>query len=155
MAKLEVLENKKLVLKNVLKKELRGISFEDIDQQINKFANRLDILKVQTFGPLVIKFCGTNISEEGDITTDYDLLIQAHDYRQYKNQFDIVEKVDCPHCVYIHYEGNPLEINFVNSKLDLYFYENDLESTGESYTVFIHDSEEYVITDFFRPVMQL
>lgn len=58
MAKLEVLENKKLVLKNVLKKELRGISFEDIDQQINKFANRLDILKVQTFGPLVIKFCG-------------------------------------------------------------------------------------------------
>ena len=57
MAKLEVLENKKLVLKNVLKKELRGISFEDIDQQINKFANRLDILKVQTFGPLVIKFC--------------------------------------------------------------------------------------------------
>ena len=60
MAKLEVLENKKLVLKNVLKKELRGISFEDIDQQINKFANRLDILKVQTFGPLVIKFCGTN-----------------------------------------------------------------------------------------------
>ena len=67
MAKLEVLENKKLVLKNVLKKELRGISFEDIDQQINKFANRLDILKVQTFGPLVIKFCGTNISEEGDI----------------------------------------------------------------------------------------
>ena len=43
----------------------------------------------------------------------------------------------------------------MNSKLDLYFYENDLESTGESYTVCIHDSEEYVITDFFRPVMQL
>lgn len=33
MAKLEVLENKKLVLKNVLKKELRGISFEDIDHK--------------------------------------------------------------------------------------------------------------------------
>ncbi len=155
MAKLEVLENKKLVLKDVLKKELRGVSLENIDKEIQKFVNKLDILKVQMYGPLVIKSCGTNISDDGDISSDYDLLVQAHDYKQYKNQFEIVERLECPHCVYVHFEGDPLEINFANTKLDLYFYENDLESNGEAYTVCIHESDDYVITDLFRPVIQI
>lgn len=103
MAKLEVLENKKLVLKNVLIKELRNISLDEVDQEIQKFTNNLDILKVKAFGPLVIKSCGTNILDNGTITTDYDLIVQAHDYMQYKNQFVTKQRFECPHCAYIHF----------------------------------------------------
>ena len=53
MAKLEVLENKKLVLKNVISYELRDIELDSLDEEINNFLNKLDVLNVQTFGPLV------------------------------------------------------------------------------------------------------
>lgn len=155
MAKLEVLENKKLVLKNVLIKELRNISLDEVDQEIQKFTNNLDILKVKAFGPLVIKSCGTNILDDGTITTDYDLIVQAHDYMQYKNQFVTKQRFECPHCAYIHFDGNPLELNYAHTKLDLFFYENELESTGEIYTVCIQENEDHVVTDLFRPVMYL
>lgn len=36
-----------------------------------------------------------------------------------------------------------------------FFYENELESTGEIYTVCIQENEDHVVTDLFRPVMYL
>jgi len=155
MAKLEVLENKKLVLKNVIKKEVRSIEMEAIDNEIQKFGNKLALLKVQTFGPLVIKFCGINITEDGNMTADYDLMIQAHDYKQYKNEFVIEDKHECRHCAYIRFEGRPDEINYAHSKLDLHFYENDLESSGVVYTICIQETDDYVVMDLFKPVVML
>lgn len=153
MAKLEVFENKKLVLKNVLKKELRNIKMEDLDNEIENFTKKIDLLKAQVFGPLIIKSCGTNIGEDGSITTDYDLFVQAHDYKQYKNEFIVEDSHVCQHCAYVHFEGNPMELSYAHSKLDLHFYENDLESKGEVYTVCIEDSDEYSVVDLFMPVL--
>lgn len=155
MPKLEVLENKKLVLKNVLCKELKNIEFEILDAQINKFGLLLDKLSVQTFGPLVMKNSGVNISEDGKMTMDYNLFIQAHDYEQYKNSFDIIERLEVPYCIYIRFEGSPENLQYAHSKLDLYFYENELESTGEIYSVMIEETEHHTVVDLFRPVKVL
>lgn len=153
MPKLEVKEHKKLVLKNVLKKELRNINMEQVDQEILKFTQRIDLLKVQAFGPLVIHNIGTNISEDGTLTMDYDLLVQAYDYLQYKHEFVTIERFSCDHCLYLHFEGSPEEVTYANTKLDLYCYENDLSSSGELYTVCIQENEHYVVMDFFQPVV--
>lgn len=155
MSKLEVLENKKLVLKNVIKKELRTIEMEDMNIHLQKFLNRVELLKIQTFGPLVIKSLGANISEDGHITTDYDFLLQAHDYKQYKHEFILEDRHVCSHCAYVHFEGKPEDINYAHTKLDLYFYENDLLSDGQIYSVCIQDSNEYVVMDLFKPVVLL
>ncbi|MEG0661555.1 MAG: AraC family transcriptional regulator [Anaerorhabdus sp.] len=156
MSKLEVLENKKLVLKNVIKQEVRNISMEEIDTYLNKFLTKVELLKVQIFGPLVIKSIGVSVSEDGSsITTDYDLFLQAHDYKQYKNEFVIEDRHVCEHCAYLHFEGNPQDINYAHSKLDLYFYENDLSNNGTIYSVCIQDSEDYTIIDIFKPVLQI
>ena len=155
MPKLKVLENKKLVLKNVLQKELSSIQLESINDEINKFGLLLDKLFVQTFGPLVIKASGLVISDEGEMTVNYDLLIQAHDYKQYKSSFETIERLEVPNCVYVHFEGSPEDIQFAHSKLDLHFYENDLESTGEVYSVMIEESEHHTVVDIFKPVRVL
>lgn len=155
MAKLKVLENKKLVLKNVLKKKLRNMKIENINNEIQKFGNTLNLLKVQTFGPLVIKACGVNIGDDGALTANYDLLIQAHDYMQYKDKFVTEERHECKKCAYIHFEGSPEELNYAHTKLDLYFYENDLESNGEVYTVLVEETKDYTVVDLFKPVLQL
>lgn len=153
MPKLEVKENKKLVLKNVLKKEFRGAPLDSIDQEVVKFIQKVDLLKVQIFGPFIIHNIGTNIHDDGTMTMDFDLMIQANDYKQYKHEFMTEERHVCEHCIYVHYEGSPENVSYAHAKLDLHIYENDLLSNGEMYTVCIRDQEDYTVMDFFRPVM--
>lgn len=89
MAKLEVKDNKKLVLKSVICKKLHDTKVEDVDQEINKFHQHLQLLKAQIFGPLIVKSCGTTIHDDGLITTDFEFYIQAHNAQQYSNIYDV------------------------------------------------------------------
>lgn len=153
MPKLEVKENKKLVLKNVVKKEFRGAPLDSLDQEVVNFLQKIDMLKVQTFGPLIIYNMGTNIHEDGTMTMDFDIMLQANDYKQYRHEFHIQERYVCEHCIYLHYEGSPENISYAHAKLDLHIFENDLLSNGDTYTVCIRDGQDYVVMDFFRPVI--
>ena len=65
MAKLEIKDNKKLVLKSVICKKLYDIKVENINQEIEKFYQHLQLLKAQIFGPLIVKSCGTTIHDDG------------------------------------------------------------------------------------------
>jgi len=153
MSKLEVKENKKLVLKNAIIHELRGIQLEDLNEEINKFINKLKLLNVNSFGPLITKFCGTNMHEDGTVTVDYDIVLQAHDYKQYSKLYKTSEQLVCEHCVYVRFAGRPRDITFAYSKLDLYFYEHDLEDAGIMYTLMLEDHPEHTVIDVFRPVV--
>jgi len=152
MSKLEVKENKKLVLKNVLRKELNNIKIDDLDNEISKFGNKLQLLHVQLFGPLIIRNRGTKIHDDGSVTMDYDLIAQAHDYLQYKDQFIIEDKHSVDNCIYVRFEGAMDEINYAYTKLDLHIYENDLISNGEIYLINVQEHPEHSIIDIFRPV---
>lgn len=153
MPKLEVKENKKLVLVNVLKVELRNLPIDDLDEEVKKFMKKIDLLKVQIFGPLVIRNIGTNIHEDGTMSVDYDIMIQASDYKQYKNEFIIEDRYECKHCLYLHYEGKQEDMSYAYMKLELFEYENDLVTTSELYTVYIKESEANVVIDLFKPMV--
>ena len=155
MPKLEVLENKKLVLKNVLIKELRNIKLDEFEKELEDFEKSLNLLKVQVFGPLIIKTGGADIGGDGIMTMSYRLFVQAHDFQQYKNTFLIQERFECPYCAYIRFEGNPNDMRYAHSKLDLYFYEQELESNGEVYSVILEESEYHIMADIFKPVIRL
>lgn len=155
MAKLEVLENKKLVLKNVLVYELRDIPLDTLESEMNKFINKIDVLKVQSFGPLITKNFGTNISDDGQLTTSYDLMIQAHNYTQFKNIYKTYEKLTAEYCVYVRFSDHPQYINFAHDKINLHFYENDLISSDITYSVIIEERDELLTMDLFVPVKTL
>ena len=61
--------------------------------EIDKFLNRLRLLNVQVYGPLIVGDKGIKISDEGYINSDYDLYIQTHDYKQYEKQFNVLDEV--------------------------------------------------------------
>ena len=63
MSKIEIKENKKLVLKKVVNKRLSNIELQNLDIEINKFYNNIQMLKIQTFGPLIVRNKGVNVSE--------------------------------------------------------------------------------------------
>lgn len=155
MAKLEVLENKKLVLKNVISYELRDIELDSLDEEINNFLNKLDVLNVQTFGPLVSKNFGTNISEAGELTSSYDLMIQAHNYKQFSNIYKTHDKVTAEYCLYVRFSDHPQYMQYAHNKLDLHFYENDIIPSDETYTIIVSETENHLTIDIFRPVKRL
>ena len=155
MNKLEVLENKKLVLKHVLMKQHKNIELDAIDEKLNSFTNQLQLFNVQTFGPLVTRNAGTTIHDDGSLTTDYELFVQAHDYKQYQKTFRIKDRIEFPNCIYLKFKGNPEELHFAHSKLDLYFYEQGLTPNGDVITVLINEYPEQIEVDLFRPVASL
>lgn len=154
MPKLEIKENKRLVLKNVIIKELRNISIRDLDPEINKFVNHLQVMHVQAFGPMVLKLIGTKLHEGGVISFDYDIIVQAHNYMNFKNQFKVEKEHTCDNCAYVRFEGRQEDLQFAHSKLDLHFYENDMATNGVSYTVHISNNPEHMVVDIFKPVVQ-
>lgn len=155
MSRLKVEESKKLVLKSVLIHELRNIEMDSTEVEIQKFLNQLKLLNVQTFGPLITKNYGVSIGENGSMSVSYDVMVQAHDFKQYKNTFRTSEKVTVENCVYLRFEDHPQYIQLAYSKLDLYFYEEKLDSDGTIYNVIVRDSEDLIIMDIFRPVVVL
>ncbi|MFA9467321.1 AraC family transcriptional regulator [Streptococcus sp. E24BD] len=155
MAKLEVKDNKKLVLKQVICQKLHGAKVENVDKEIDKFRQHLQLLKAQVFGPLIVKSCGTIIHDDGDITTDFEFYVQAHNAQMYSNMYEIQDTISVPHCLYIRFEDSPEYLQFAYSKLEIYMYENDIQTDGTVYTVYIKSSAEKMIVDIFRPIVSL
>ena len=155
MSKIEIKENKKLVLKNVINKALQKIDIEKVNTEIVKFYNNIQMLKIQTFGPLIVRNKGVNVSEEGSITADYDLYIQAHDYKQYKNQFNIFDEVVVEYCLYTRFEGKPEYLQLAFNKLEIYEYEEDIVTRGDIYMISLEESENHMVMDIFKPLKMI
>nr|MBS7718157.1 hypothetical protein [Vibrio cholerae] len=64
MSKMEVKENKKLILKQVLIKELKNMQLDQVDMEMNKFVNQIKLLKIQVFGPLIVSNTGVNVHDD-------------------------------------------------------------------------------------------
>jgi hypothetical protein len=122
--------NKKLTLKNVIVKKVRGISIDTLNAEITKFMNHINVLNVKRFGPLVTKLIGSKLGEDGVIRLDYDLLHQAHNYKQFDGVYEINEVQSCEYCAYIHFEGKVEDLHFAHSKLDLVFLKIILSLMG-------------------------
>ncbi|MGF3113629.1 AraC family transcriptional regulator [Facklamia sp. P9177] len=155
MAKIEIKENKKLKLKNVIEKKLENFDLKSIEVEISKFINALEMLKAQTFGPLIVCNEGINISEDGAITANYTLYIQAHDYKQYKKQFKVLDELVVEHCLYTRFEGKPEYLQLAFNKLEIYEYEENIITRGDIYMISLEESEDHIVMDIFKPVKMI
>ena len=155
MPKLPVVENKKLVLTNVICYELRNISYDLLDTKINQFIHKLKVLNVNSFGPLITKAFGTNINPTGELMINYDIMVQVHNYVNYKDMFKTYDRLVVENCVYVRFDDHPQYMNFAHNKLDLYFYEQDLISSDITYTVIVEENNNNLVMDLFKPVKTL
>jgi len=151
LEKIKIVEKKKLKLLNVLTKELRNIELENLDEEIKKFVNFLEVTKIQTKGPLITRLMGTKISDTGEITVDYDVMIQTVRKIDFK-EFAFHDAVMVSNCLYAHYEGTQEDFSYVQTKMGLYIWENNLIDLGEEYTVYLENDEHWLSADVFKPM---
>jgi hypothetical protein len=153
MPKLEVKENKKLILRNVLQKHVEKIELSEIDSEISKFINFIEIAKIETVGPLVTFTKGIQISDEGLITMDYVIMVQTQRKNGEHGSYKFVNEFILDNCIYVRYEGRPEEMQFAQNKLELYEWEHELTATGEQATVFVNETELSSTVDIFRKIV--
>ncbi|MGL5041870.1 MAG: AraC family transcriptional regulator [Culicoidibacterales bacterium] len=152
MAKLEVLEHKKLKLSNVIIKELKYVDLEDIDQEITKFINQLEVRGIQTQGPLITHNIGTVITEVGELKVDYEIMVQLPKALAGVFDYTFKKEVVIANCLYIKYQGAIENMQYAQAKLDLHMYEHDLIDTGQQYIIHIETAHETIEMDIFKPL---
>ncbi len=155
MRKLEVLNDKHLKLRNLLVFELRQCPIDELDQRINQFIDQVTMSSVQRYGPLITCNYGTQVSEQGQIHIDYDVMVQVRNYQIMTGGYRFLEERQYAHCVYLHFDEHPQYANYAYSKLELHFFETGLQPKGELISVILDDQPERLVLDLFKPVVTL
>lgn len=104
---------------------------------------------------MVIHNKGTIISEENISVSSYNLYIQAHEYKEYKNIYTILDEVVAEYCLYTRFEGKPEYLQLAFNKQEIYEYEEDIITRGDIYMISLEDSEDHIVMDIFKPVKMI
>ena len=153
MSKLQ-LNNKILKLQNVL---IAKVDFSeekmDINLLIEKMQSYIKVKGAMQIGPL-IQNTKTFINKEHELDVEVTLLLQCNNYIHNVEQPYYMESIlRVQNCMYCRYIGPEEKLKFAYDKINLEAFENDIELTGESYTVFVDQNEEEgtIVADVFMP----
>lgn len=154
MFKLQVNNNKTLKLKNVLNNK---VDFSDEKMDINilveKMQSYIRVKGAMQIGPL-IQHTKPFVNNEEELDVELNLLLQCNNFIHNVEKPYMMESIlRIPNCMYCRYIGPEEKLKFAYDKINLEAFENDIELTGESYTVFVDQNEEegIIVADVFMP----
>lgn len=152
MSKLQVNSNKTLKLKNAL---INKVDFNDEKTDINllveKMQSYIRVKGALQIGPL-IQSTKTFINETEELDVEVNLLLQCNNFiHNVEKPYRMESIIRVQNCMYCHYIGPEEKLKFAYDKINLEAFENDIELTGESYTVFVDQNEEEgtIVADVF------
>lgn len=153
MSKLQYYQNKVLKLQNVLICKL-DLTDENIDFNVivEKMQSYIKVKGAMQMGPLV-QHTKTIVTGEEELDMEICLLLQCNNYIcSVEKPYRIESIIRVPDCMYCRYIGPEEKMAFAYDKINLEAFENDIELTGESYTVFVEQNEEgIIVADVFMP----
>lgn len=153
MSKLQFSQNKVLKLQNAI---IGRINMEDEEIDFNLFVEKMQsYIKVKgsiQVGPLIQN---TRVFQDGEeLNMEIRILLQCNNYICSVEKPYVMESViRVSNCMYCRYIGPEEKLKFAYDKINLEAFENDIELTGESYTVFVDQNEEEgtIVADVFMP----
>lgn len=150
--KIEVILSRTIKLTNAVFKELY-LSDEDnfIQIEVNKIDNYIKAKGSQPFGP-VIQLNKAFVNEQGEMDFKVILIRQSQNFINHIESPLYIESVFREKdCLYTRFIGKESDLKFAYNKLALYAYEEEIQLTGSSYTVFVDRFDDQVIIDVFMP----
>ena len=147
MREIQVAEHKTLKLTNVLS---RKVEVEDMGNlaivltQMQNFIRSHDAMPVGPIVQCVKMRKGPNPTAEIYFMQQVNQLIPRLDPGY---QMDALLRVR--NCLYAHYTGPMSYSNLASQKLDIYAFEHEIETTGDSYTVYVNQDDDNGVLDVF------
>lgn len=154
MRKLQFNQNKVLKLQNVL---IRKMDLEEEEMDFNlvveKMQSYIKLKGAVQIGPL-IQHIKPFVNDDEELDMEINLLLQCNNYIHSVEKPYVIESVQrVSDCMYCRYIGPEEKLKFAYDRINIEAFENDIELTGESYTVFVDQNEEEgtIVADVFMP----
>lgn len=154
MGKIIISDNKHLKLTNALE-----VPIDIYDEKSNpeivmeKIQAYIRVKGTQQVGPLIqYMFLDKGKNEKESILIKF--IVQTATFiHSVEKPYQIKSVIRVPDCMYCRYMGPEDKLKFAYDKINLEAFENDIELTGESYTVFVEQNEEEgtIVADVFMP----
>ena len=153
MSKLQYNYNKVMKLQNVLMCKMNLEQEIDFNLIIDKIQSCIKVKGAMQIGPL-IQHTRTFVNDEEELDLEINFLLQCSNYiHNVEPPYKMESIIRVPDCMYCRYMGLEDKLKFAYDKINLEAFENDIELTGESYTVFVERNEEEgtIVADVFMP----
>lgn len=153
MSNLQLNLNKVIRLQNVLNCKVSMEENVDINLIVKKMQSYIKVKGAMQIGPL-IQHTRPFVNDEEELDMEVRLLLQCNNFIHNVEKPYMMESVlRIPNCMYCRYIGPEEKLKFAYDKINLEAFENDIELTGESYTVFVDQNEEEgtIVADVFMP----
>jgi effector-binding domain-containing protein len=151
--KIEFRESKVLKLMNVLQ---RPVPMEELMNQgkyIAMVENWVRAKGYEAQGPLIVYSSGIK-GMDGDtpIIDSYIMVQLKNNMVRLEIPYKFEKEIRVENCLMARFNDSPENMQYATQKLTLFAYENDLELTGETYMIFVHQAEDKVMADIFMPL---
>ena len=147
MNEIKVAENKTLKLTNVVSRRIQPEEFNNMQIVLTQLHNFIKSSGAQPLGPIIqcVKIpAGPNPQPEVYMMQQATQLIPRMEAGY---TMDAVLRVR--NCLYAHYTGPMSYSNLASQKLDIYAFEHEIETTGDSYTVYVNQDDDNGVLDVF------
>ena len=149
MSKIELKDNKSLKLINVVYREFPINTFKEIGKYIQMMVNWIKSNKTDVMGPVIVH---TYISNNDESRIGARLIMQTKiKINKVDTLYKEVDEVKVSNCLYTHYDGPKEKSQFGSEKIFIYAFENGIELTSETYSVFLKETETDLAVDYFVP----
>ncbi|MDR3021968.1 MAG: biotin/lipoyl-binding protein, partial [Clostridiales bacterium] len=144
-------ENKVLILSNVISRNIPEKEITHQDKQLAILQNWIKAKGYQTKGPVVLYSSGIKGNRnDGNPIVDSKILIQLKNENiriEYPYQFK--QQIRIENCLFVKFSDKVENAQFATMKMRVYAYENDLDLTGETYSVLIEEKDKSMSADLF------
>ena len=147
MREIQVAENKTLKLTNVLARKIDASELGNLGVILTQMQNFIKSHSAMPVGPVIqcVKITsGPNPEPQIYMMQQVNQLIPRLDPGY---QMDALLRVR--NCLYAHYTGPMSYSNLASQKLDIYAFEHEIETTGDSYTVYVNQDDDNGVLDVF------
>lgn len=154
MSKISIETNKNLKLINVLIRKKKMVKVIDLYKEITKYTNFLSVAKIQTRGPLITRQYNSQMDENGILYSDFDLMVQTTKALKTNSALNtqFQNSLNIPNCLYSKFKGAIEDIEYVQSKMKIHIWEENLIDSGEEYMVYLENSQGLAEIDLFKPI---
>ncbi len=149
MKKINVSDSKTLKLSNVVINEITIEQSKNIVILVEKMENYIKSKGATPIGPLIQK-TSYQINDEGKLDIKVCLMRQANNFiHNVEPPYTMESVLRVKNCMYARYTGPEEKLKFAYDKINLTAFEEDIELSNESYTIFVDKQDDNIIADVF------
>ena len=150
MKSIQIGYNKTLKLTNVLVYKVdTDNNDDDFSSLVIKMENYIKTKGAVPIGPLIQKNSFT-IDDEGQIDFQVFLMRQTNNFIHHiEEPYKMESILRVKNCMYAHYVGPEEKLKLAYDKINVTAFEEDIELSNESYTIFVDQQDDNIVVDVF------